>query len=314
MVDAVIETARRAGLAPIVVVAPTFVSLPEDVTRATNDEPSAGLSRSLRLGLAAVPADTAAIVLLGDQPTLAPAHLARLLGSRGSASIVATEADGVPAPPVLLEPEAFALAQAVRGDRGLRDVLRDHREDITFVAMHRHPLDVDTRADLDAMAEECPGCGARFPAGESSEAHEYIGASPACWAAFGELLAREFQDASYGWIHRHTVDIYTVQHPGTDGRRQRQSVALHLIGLCHWLEHGLAIAQLNLVTQRLAAERHDWPWLPPPFAYEHSVLDALAATSGEEHVRSVRSWGASTWSAWQSHHEVIRRWAEDALG
>ncbi len=27
--------------------------------------------------------------------------------------------------------------------------------------------------------------------------------------------------------------------PGTDARRERQSVAVHLVGLCHWLEHGL---------------------------------------------------------------------------
>ena len=314
MIDAVIEIARRAGLAPIVVVAPTFVSLPADIIPVMNDEASAGLSRSLRLGLAAVPAATAAVILLGDQPTLAPAHLARLLGARGSTLIVATEANGVPAPPVLLEPEAFALAESARGDRGLRDFLRAHPQDVATVPLFRHPSDVDLPADLDAIAEECPGCGARFPAAESTETHEYIGASPACWAAFGELLAREFQDASYGWIHRHTVDVYTVQHPGADGRRQRQSVALHLIGLCHWLEHGLEMSQLNVLTQRLAAERRDWPWLHPPSAYEHTVLDVLAATNGEEHGRHVRTWGESTWSAWQAHHEVIRRWAADALG
>ncbi len=314
MIDAVIEIARRAGLAPIIVVAPTFVSLSADVTRVINDEPSAGLSRSLRLGLAAVPVDTAAVILLGDQPTIAPRHIARLLGARGSTGVVATEADGVPAPPVLLEPQAFPLAETARGDRGLRDFLRAHPQAVVSVGLLRHPPDVDTPAGLRDIAEECPGCGARFPAVASRETHEYIGASPACWSAFGELLAREFGDASYGWIHRHTVDVYTAQHPGIDGRRQRQSVALHLIGLCHWLEHGLATAQLNTVTQRLAAERRDWPWLQPPTAYEHTVLDVLAATDAEEHARAVRAWAASTWGAWEAHHEVIRRWAADALG
>ncbi|HSI99072.1 MAG TPA: DUF5946 family protein [Patescibacteria group bacterium] len=314
MLDAVIDTARRAGLDPVIVVAPTALPLPEDVVRAANDEPSAGLSRSLRLGLASVPAQTPAMILLGDQPTVTAEHLARLLGARGSRTVVATIADGVMAPPVLLEPAAFALAGQVHGDHGLRDLLRGRPEDVATVEVNRHPPDVDDPSDLEALAEACPGCGARYAPHPTNLTHAYIGASPACWATFGELLAREFQDPAYGRLHRHTVDVYTVQHPGEDDRRQRQSVALHLIGLCHWLEHGLDAQRVIAATQSvLKGGRPDWPWLTPPTAHEMTVRDVLAATSGEEHERLVRTWAERTWDAWRDHHDVVRRWAAGAL-
>lgn len=314
MLDAVIATAQSASLDPVIVVAPSALPLPDDVVRVPNDDPSAGLSRSLQLGLAAVPADTPAVILLGDQPTVSPAHLARLLRARGAATIVATAADGFLAPPVLLEPAAFALAERVRGDRGLRDVLRSRPGNVAVVEVIRHPPDVDEPSDLEALAEACPGCGARYAPHPNDTTHAYIGASPACWAAFGELLAREFQDRAYGRVHRHTVDVYTVQHPGDDDRRQRQSVAIHLIGLCHWLEHGLDAQRVIAATQAmLQGGPPDWPWLAPPTEFEMTVRDVLAAESGEDHERLVRRWAATTWEAWSAHHDVVRRWATDAL-
>lgn len=313
MLDAVVATAGRAGLDPIIVVAPSALPLPHGTVRAANDDPAAGLSRSLRLGLAAVPAGFAAMILLGDQPTVTAAHLGRLLGV-GGAAIVATSAAGVLAPPVLLEPAAFALADQVQGDRGLRDLLRSHPDDVAAVQVIRHPPDVDEPSDLEALADACPGCGARYAPHATDETHPYIGASPACWAAFGELLAREFQDRAYGRVHRHTVDVYTVQHPGDDDRRQRQSVAIHLIGLCHWLEHGLDANGVIAATQSmLRRERPDWPWLEPPTEFEMTVRDLLVAESGEEHERLVRRWAESTWEAWGAHHDVVREWAADAL-
>jgi CTP:molybdopterin cytidylyltransferase MocA len=313
MLDAVIAAARAAGLEPIVVAPPDLV-LPADVSRVVNDRPSEGLSRSLRLGLAAVPADVgAAVILLGDQPTIGAALLRRLVAARGPRPIVATEAAGVLAPPVLLEREAFSLADETVGDAGLRDLLRTRPDLVSAATVARHAPDVDEPADLDAISERCPGCGARWPPHPTDETHTYIGASPACWAAYGELLAREFGDPAYGRVHRHTVDVYTVQHPGTDGRRQRQSIALHLIALCHWLEHDLDGPRINRITQRLASESREWPWLVPPREYELTVRDALAAESGDEHVSTVRRWAASAWEAWSAHHELIRRWAAETL-
>lgn len=314
MLDAVIDTARRARLDPIVVVAPTDLPLPADVVHVPNDDPGAGLSRSVRLALAAVPAGSAALILLGDQPTVTPAHLERLLAARGSTSIVATAAGGLLAPPVLLERPAFVLTDHLEGDRGLRDLLRARPEDVAEVEVVRHPPDVDEPSDLEALAEACPGCGARYGPHATVTTHAYVGASPACWAAFGELLARESQDRAYGRLHRHTVDVYAVQHPGEDDRRQRRSVAIHLIGLCHWLEHGLDARRVNVATRAmLQGSRPDWKWLAPPSDYAMTVGDVLIAGTGAEHERLVRRWAELTWEAWRPHHDVVRRWAADAL-
>ena len=310
MLDAVVAVARDAGLSPILVVAPSGIPLPRDAVRIANDSPDLGLSHSLRLGLAAVPDGARAVLLLGDQPTVGAGHLRRLLAFP-DADVVATAAGGIPAPPIRLAPSAFGLADRLEGDSGLREVLRT--TDIATVSVARHAPDVDVPSDLDALAERCSGCGARYAPRPHDETHRYVGATPACWAAFGELLAREFQDVAYWRVHRHTVDVYSVQHPGSDDRRQRQSVALHLIALCHWLEHGLAAARLNPITQRLAAADRPWPWLVPPREFDITVQDVLAARDGAEHVDLVRRWAVTTWDAWSAHHPIVRAWAAEAL-
>ena len=313
MLGVVADVATAAGLTPVLVVAPSGLQAPETVTVVPNDAPELGMSRSLQLGLAAVPPDRdAAVVLLADQPSVDVVLLQRLLGSRGAASVVATGADGRIGPPVLLERDAFDLADETSGDVGLRDWLRTHRGLVTAVEVAEPIPDVDEPSDLDHITEPCEGCGARFLPQVIDEAHPYIGASPACWAAFGELLAREFERPTYGRIHRHTVDVYAVQHPGTDERRQRQSVALHLVALCHWLEHGMEAARLNAITGRLASGGRSWPWLEPPSVYPMTVLDVLEARDGDEHVELVRRWGESTWRAWAAHQPRVREWAREA--
>jgi len=47
-------------------------------------------------------------------------------------------------------------------------------------------------------------------------AHAYMLSSPGCWAAYGELLAREYSDSAYRRLHRLSVDAYALQHPGID--------------------------------------------------------------------------------------------------
>jgi CTP:molybdopterin cytidylyltransferase MocA len=313
MLQVVVDTATAAGLSPLIVVAPSSLHVPASAIAVRNDAPALGMSRSLQLGIAAVPPDAeAAVVLLADQPTASVDHLRSLDGWRGGTPVVATSSNGVLGPPALIEREGFGLVDEIGGDAGLRDLLRSDPALVTTVE-HAPIPDVDTADDLERITDPCPGCGARYLPQLVDEMHPYIGASPACWSTFGELLAREFGDVTFGRIHRHSVDVYAVQHPGTDDRRQRQSVALHLIGLCHWLEHGIELDRLTAITQRLANDDRSWPWLTPPAGYPMTVVDVLAARDGAEHVRLVTSWAETTWEAWAAHHDVVRGWAAEAL-
>jgi CTP:molybdopterin cytidylyltransferase MocA len=316
LVEQVIATAQAAGLDPIVTVLPSDIDTPTGAVGVVNDDPAAGQSRSLRLGLAALDPDVgAAVILVADQPTIPlEALLAVVTEPDTGLPIVAAAADGRLGPPVMIRRGAFALTDEISGDRGLRNVLADRPELVKRVDVGIHAPDVDTVEDLERLGERCLGCHELYlPLEMSGAAHPYIGASSACWQAFSEVIAREFGDIAYGIVHRHTVDTYAVQHPGEDARRERQSVAVHLVGLCHWLEHGLAAAELNPMTQALASPKADWPWLTPPERYDMTVVDVLRTSTGEEHVRQTRSWAESVWEAWAPHHAVVRAWAAEAL-
>jgi CTP:molybdopterin cytidylyltransferase MocA len=154
MLEAVVDLARGAGLDPIIAVVPPGFALPADVVPEINSEPAAGLSRSLRRGLAAVPpAVHAAIVLLGDQPTLSAAAIRAILAAaRSDRPVVAAQAGGLIGPPVLLARSAFVLADETTGDEGLRGVLGRHVEMVTTVEVGEHAPDVDTPADLARIA------------------------------------------------------------------------------------------------------------------------------------------------------------------
>ena len=316
MLERVAAKARLAELKPILVVAPSDLQLPPGAQRVANDDPKRGVSHSVQLGIGAAPTEAdAVVVLLADQPTLALSVIDGVLHASPDRPIVACRDQlGIYAPPVLVRRAAFDMVGAVAGDSGLRDVIATHAELVTAADVAAHAPDVDTTADLDALGEPCPGCGALLTPQPDGPTHEYLGASPACWTAFGELVAREFGEAGYGRLHRHTVDVYAIQHPGDDrGRRQRQSVAVHLIGLCHWLEHGLSAAQVTPITQRLTADKADWPRLEPPAWYDMTVLDLISATDAAAHERLVRLWAESVWDAWSLHHAQVRAWAEESV-
>ena len=223
MLQIVVDAATAAGLSPLIVVARSTLPIPESAVAVRNDAPHLGMSRSLQLGIAAVPPDAeAVVVMLADQPTVSVEHLRALDGWRGGTPVVATSSAGVLGPPLLIEREGFALVSDTGGDTGLRDLLRAEPALVTAVE-HAAMPDVDTPEDLERITEPCPGCGARYLPQVADEMHPYIGASPACWSAFGELLAREFGDVTFGRIHRQSVDVYAVQHPG-DGRSPRATV------------------------------------------------------------------------------------------
>jgi Family of unknown function (DUF5946) len=159
---------------------------------------------------------------------------------------------------------------------------------------------------------DCPGCGLALPI-RRGPAHPYIGASPACWALFGEVLAREFGDPAYFRLHQLTVDTYAVQHPGAPERRSIQSIALHLMTLCLVVEDGADPREGPKLHKRLVG-RVPFHWLEPPRPNGRiTVADVVRARTPAEHERAVEAWARDVWAAWEPHHPTIRRWIEQAL-
>jgi len=148
----VVALARIAGLKLVIAVVPNSaqnsIGVPADVVAVVNPKPERGLSSSLQLGIGAVPPGMAGMVLLVDQPTLAPESIAAVLAARGTRPILAAQSGGRLAPPVLLEPEAFPVVATLAGDIGLREVFRRNPELVHAVSVPGHAPDVDTTDDL----------------------------------------------------------------------------------------------------------------------------------------------------------------------
>ncbi len=157
----------------------------------------------------------------------------------------------------------------------------------------------------------CPGCGGVFPA-HDGPTHRYLESSPGCWAAYGEVLAREYGDpALFGRVHRLTVDSYAVQHPGSPSPQSIQSVALHLLSLCLMLEHGATPQQATAAMQSGAQAKACYFWLAPPTSPGAiTVADVQMAKTPQAHEGLVREWARATWAAWSVHHMTIQSWLD----
>ncbi len=149
MLDHAAEIARAAGFAPIIAVLPTGIPVPNGAVAVINDDPGAGISLSLRLGIEALPDDVeAAVILLGDQPTIPVSWLTALTADSSGRPVVAIRAEGRIGPPVLVRRSGFALVGEASGDAGLGPVLARHPELVAHVDVERHSPDVDTPDDL----------------------------------------------------------------------------------------------------------------------------------------------------------------------
>lgn len=155
----------------------------------------------------------------------------------------------------------------------------------------------------------CPGCGSRLPAVEGP-VHAYMTSSPACWAAFNVVMAREYSDPALMAVHRLSVDAWAVQHPGDGSRRTIQSVGLHLARLMVQIERGLEGETANAAMLGFAARKADLPELPPRAAYGVTVADVVEAEAPEVHAAAVRSWAAGVWADWADQHDFIRGWSQ----
>jgi Family of unknown function (DUF5946) len=162
-------------------------------------------------------------------------------------------------------------------------------------------------------------CGAVVPK-ENGPTHAYMQSEPACWRRYGELTVRVMPLRLHGPAASH-VDCFAASHPGgaDRDRRQRASVAIHLMALCLGQEHGFPLARLNRLradATRLALPAlglQDWPFLTPPIAFGDVTVGSLYDAADEDLPAALEAWPPSVWAAWVSHHETIRHWSDALL-
>jgi hypothetical protein len=154
----------------------------------------------------------------------------------------------------------------------------------------------------------CPGCGALVP-DIHGPVHKYVPTAPGCWQTFGEVQADEAHRFRYPPAHRMVVDAYMAQHPGEGSdRRDRQSVFVHLVGLCAVLEHDLAHPYVTkLLGQVLRRRQSDFPILartegPGPL----TVLHMIGTEHLDDYERRAREWARAVWESWSAQHELIQ--------
>lgn len=163
----------------------------------------------------------------------------------------------------------------------------------------------------------CVGCGALVP-DIDGPSHRYIGASPGCWQAYGELIAPGYGGdgggPGHGTVHRLAVDTYAAQHPGVPGKQSSQSVAAHLFVLCLVLERNVDPSFSTQAITRFVEKNKNrqFPWVePPPSLGDLTVLYVMEATDTKDRNRLVMLWAASVWQAWKPYHDRVRGWATE---
>ncbi|WP_327040697.1 nucleotidyltransferase family protein [Micromonospora ureilytica] len=156
LVRRAIRLLRDGGCAPVHVVlgagADEVPDLPGAVPVRHDGWPD-GLGSSLRRGLASLPAEVpAAVVVLVDQPLLSPVAVRRVRAAYADGAVVAVATyAGRPGHPILLGRQTWPLLSGYAvGDRGARDLLRDRPDLVVEVPCDDvgSPVDVDTPADL----------------------------------------------------------------------------------------------------------------------------------------------------------------------
>jgi molybdenum cofactor cytidylyltransferase len=111
-----------------------------------------GMSTSVAVGIAALPPDCeAAVVLLGDQPRIGAAAIDRLIDAYHATGkpMVLSRYGGVAGPPALIARALFPEVTALTGDAGARAVAARHPDRVAEVALAADEAwDVETPEDL----------------------------------------------------------------------------------------------------------------------------------------------------------------------
>jgi molybdenum cofactor cytidylyltransferase len=167
MLQHVVDAAASAAVDEIVLVlgadadrVRAALDVPSNGRTVVNERHSEGQSTSLSAGLRSLRADCkAAVILLGDQPTVPPAVVDAVIEAfrAGAAPIVRASYRGTPGHPVLLAREVWPRALGIAGDVGARDLIAANPGLVHDVDLDLDsPPDVDTQQDRDRLARTFP--------------------------------------------------------------------------------------------------------------------------------------------------------------
>ena len=145
------KAALGAGCAPVIAVVGGWGPGLEDLAVRTvvNPEAVEGMASSIRAGVAALPPEASAVLILGvDQPAVDAALLARLLALAAAdpARPAACAYAGTLGLPAVLPRQFFGDLMALQGDRGAKAILQ--REGAAALPFPAGADDLDTPADL----------------------------------------------------------------------------------------------------------------------------------------------------------------------
>jgi len=173
------------------------------------------------------------------------------------------------------------------------------------------PFRDDHGVIVDGLETVCLGCRVRLPAVEAP-AHPYMTCSPACWLRYGDLLAVQYADPRRMAFHQLIVDAYAGQHPDGDDPRAIQSVGIHLMTLCLFLERGTDPSLGTRLHQRMV-DRPVFHQLESPSSPGRlTMLDVpLDDNPGLARAASY-AWAGDVWRAWVVHHQTVREWVDQS--
>ena len=153
--------------------------------------------------------------------------------------------------------------------------------------------------------ESCIGCAIETEITDGP-IHKYLLSSSGCWAKFGEILAREYENFEYMSVHALTVDAYALQHPGIESPQTISSVYVHLASLYSYFELKAPIAELSKIKQGLTKYKNQFKWLEPPEnVTDITVAYVLESDSAAQHREAVLKWAKYVYDRWELHHAEV---------
>lgn len=108
------------------------------------------------------------------------------------------------------------------------------------------------------------------------------------------------------------VDAYAVQHPGGDDPRAVQSVGIHLMTLCMFIEQGTDPALGTRLHRRMVRRPVFHRLNPPASRGALTVLNVRLDASADQVRLHAYGWAQEAWRAWKAHHVTVRGWLTDS--